>query len=85
MLVGRGREQARLGQLVDAARTGVGGALVVLGEPGSGKSVLLDDLATTATTGAEEVTVLRTQGIEQRTLAPRPTSARTPALVATSW
>lgn len=60
MLVGRTREQARLAQLLEAARSGSGGALVLLGEPGSGKSVLLDDMLA----AAEGVTVLRTQGIE---------------------
>jgi DNA-binding CsgD family transcriptional regulator len=60
VLVGRGRERARLAQLLEAARSGSGSALVLLGEPGSGKSVLLEDLLA----AAEGVTVLRTQGIE---------------------
>ena len=60
MLVGRGSEQARLARLLEAARSGSGGALVLVGEPGSGKSALLEDLLA----GAEGMTVLRTQGIE---------------------
>jgi len=65
VLVGRASEQARLAQLVEAARSGSGGALVVVGEPGSGKSVLLDDLLLDDLLGeADGVTVLRTQGIE---------------------
>ena len=60
MLVGREMEQARLAQLLEAARSGSGGALVLVGEPGSGKSVLLEDLLA----AADGVTVLRTQGIE---------------------
>ncbi|MGI5239392.1 ATP-binding protein [Dactylosporangium sp. CA-139066] len=40
-LVGRAREIRRLGALVDEARQGRGGVLVVRGEPGIGKSALL--------------------------------------------
>jgi DNA-binding CsgD family transcriptional regulator len=54
------RERARLEQLRDDARSGAGGALVVLGEPGAGKSVLLEHLLGET----EDMTVLRTQGIE---------------------
>lgn len=57
---GRERERARIAELVEGARAGNGGALVVRGEPGVGKSVLLADAAG-ATDGAR---VLRTQGIE---------------------
>ena len=60
MLHGRGREQALAAQLLGAARDGAGGAIVVLGDPGTGKSVLLAD----AVAAAGEMTVLRTQGIE---------------------
>ncbi|MFD9948341.1 ATP-binding protein [Nonomuraea sp. NPDC059023] len=41
MVLGRDAEMARLTALLDAARQGRGGALVVKGEPGIGKSVLL--------------------------------------------
>ena len=42
-LLGRERERAALDRLVEAARDGYGGALVVHGEPGVGKTALLDD------------------------------------------
>ena len=41
MLVGRSSETARIDGLLTAVRGGTGGALVVLGEPGIGKSALL--------------------------------------------
>ncbi|HET7304323.1 MAG TPA: LuxR family transcriptional regulator [Segeticoccus sp.] len=69
MLHGRGRERARLHELVDAGREGRGGALLVHGEPGTGKSVLLEDLARRLS----GVTVLRTQGVESE--APLPFAA----------
>ncbi|HET8598875.1 MAG TPA: AAA family ATPase [Segeticoccus sp.] len=69
MLHGRGAERARLHELVDAARKGHGRALVVHGEAGTGKSVLLEDVAS----GLAGVTVLHTQGIESE--APLPFAA----------
>lgn len=60
VLHGREAEQARLVELLDAARSGAGGSVVVLGDPGVGKSALLDDLVV----GAAGMTVMRTQGIE---------------------
>ena len=61
MLVGRRAERAALQALVEGAVRGQGGALLVTGEPGMGKTVLLDDLAA-RTQG--EVTVLRASGSE---------------------
>ena len=60
VLVGRESERALLGALVEKARHGTAGSLVVRGEPGVGKSALLDELAI----HAGEATVLRTQGLE---------------------
>jgi DNA-binding CsgD family transcriptional regulator len=60
VLQGRDVEQARIVGLLDAARSGAGGALVVRGQPGVGKSTLIADAAARA----EGMTVLRTQGIE---------------------
>lgn len=59
-LHGRARELARIAALLDAARSGTGGAVVLLGDPGTGKSVLL--AATVAS--CPDLLVLRTQGIE---------------------
>src|ERR1700730_16704261 len=59
-LLGRQREREVLGRLLDAARGGDGGVLVVHGEPGVGKTALLD---WTVEEG-REVRVLRTVGVE---------------------
>ncbi|WP_280361574.1 AAA family ATPase [Nocardia wallacei] len=48
-LHGRDRERAALAALIDRARAGEGGAAVVSGEPGIGKSALLSDAADNAT------------------------------------
>ena len=61
MLHGRVTEQARTAQLLDAARSGHGGALVVLGDPGTGKTALLTDVLDAA---SQDMRVLQTQGIE---------------------
>ena len=60
MLVGRRAERAALQALVDGAVRGRGGALLVTGEPGMGKTVLLDDLTADRT----DVTMLRASGRE---------------------
>src|SRR5438309_7677797 len=62
MLHGREAEQARLLAVVDGARGGEAGALLIHGEPGVGKTALLDDLVTGA--AAAGVQVLATQGAE---------------------
>jgi DNA-binding CsgD family transcriptional regulator len=59
-LLGRERERAALDGLVKAARDGSGGALVVHGEPGVGKTALLDDAVERATT----LRILRSAGVE---------------------
>jgi predicted ATPase len=59
-LQGRETEQKEIGTLLEGARAGVGGALVLLGEPGSGKSSLLSDTAQRAA----GIRVLRTTGLE---------------------
>ncbi|WP_041369665.1 helix-turn-helix transcriptional regulator [Nakamurella multipartita] len=58
MLVGREPERQLLGALVEGARRGLAGTLVVRGEPGVGKSALLEELVAGA-----DATVLRTQGV----------------------
>ena len=42
-LHGRDREQAAIGALLPDAQAGAGGALVLFGDPGVGKSILLAD------------------------------------------
>ncbi len=58
-LLGREREREVLGRLLDAARGGDGGVLVVHGEPGVGKTALLD-----WTVAEGQLRVLRTGGVE---------------------
>jgi DNA-binding CsgD family transcriptional regulator len=60
VLVGRDTERAAIAALLDAARAGNGGALVVRGVAGSGKSTLLADVLA----NAGDMTVLRTSGVE---------------------
>jgi hypothetical protein len=60
MLLGRQAEQATIDRLVQRARTGQGGGLVLRGEPGIGKSALLAH----AGQRAEEMRVLRSDGVE---------------------
>ena len=60
MLIGRETEMAGLGRLLDAARTGTSGAVVLRGEAGIGKTALLEHAAASA----GDFTVLRATGIE---------------------
>jgi len=60
MLVGRSVERARIDALLDSARAGRSGALVVRGEPGIGKSALL----AYAEQQADGMRVLRARGVE---------------------
>jgi DNA-binding CsgD family transcriptional regulator len=60
VLAGRDSERAQIADLLDAARVGKGGALVVHGVAGAGKSTLLADAAESA----EDMRVLRTSGVE---------------------
>ncbi|NRQ33386.1 AAA family ATPase [Nonomuraea sp. NN258] len=59
MLHGRGKEQAELDRLLDRARAGASGALLMSGEPGIGKSALVDYAAGQA----PPLTVLRVSGV----------------------
>jgi len=60
VLLGRDAEREQIGRLLATARLGVSGTLVVTGEPGVGKSALLDD----ALSGQDEMRVLRATGLE---------------------
>ncbi|HYH32578.1 MAG TPA: AAA family ATPase [Pseudonocardia sp.] len=66
MLRGRRAEQERIGALLDAARDGISGALVVRGEPGIGKTALLGHAAERA----HGMRVLRGAGIESEAELP---------------
>jgi DNA-binding CsgD family transcriptional regulator len=70
VLHGRDAERARLAALLTDARAGHAGTLLLHGEPGVGKSALLDDLVATA---GDDVRVLRAQGVESE--APLPFAA----------
>jgi hypothetical protein len=58
--LGRDAEVAALAALLEAAREGRGGALVVRGDPGVGKSLLLATVAD----GADDVTLLSATGVQ---------------------
>ncbi len=60
-LIGRGSERGVLDRLLEAVRAGNGRALVVCGEPGVGKTALLDHLAAQA---APDCRVVRTAGVQ---------------------
>jgi predicted ATPase len=60
-LHGRGTEQATIAGLLASARSGAGASLALVGEPGAGKSALLED---TARQAAPVMTVVTTSGIE---------------------
>jgi DNA-binding NarL/FixJ family response regulator len=66
MLHGRSAEVARIDDLLAAARAGHSGALVVRGEPGVGKTALLDYAAG----AADGMRVLRGTGIESEAELP---------------
>jgi DNA-binding CsgD family transcriptional regulator/tetratricopeptide (TPR) repeat protein len=69
VLLGRAEELTLLADMVEDARHGSAGSVVVRGEPGIGKTALLDELVD----GCEDATVLRTQGLEVE--APLPFAA----------
>src|SRR5829696_7454181 len=60
MLYGRDVERSDINALLDGARQARGGVLVLRGNPGAGKSVLLED----AVTAAAGMRVLRATGVE---------------------
>ncbi|RBQ16698.1 helix-turn-helix transcriptional regulator [Spongiactinospora rosea] len=66
MLYGRTAQQAELGKLLDAARAGRSGVVVLRGEAGIGKTALLDWAAGTAS----GMRVLRVQGVEAESELP---------------
>ncbi len=66
MLLGRDAERARISALLDAARASRSGALVVKGEPGIGKTALLEDARKQAT----DMRVLTARGVETESNLP---------------
>jgi DNA-binding CsgD family transcriptional regulator len=66
MLYGREPERSRVGELLDGARQSRSGALVITGEPGVGKSALLED----ACEQAGDMHVLRGSGVESEAHLP---------------
>jgi DNA-binding CsgD family transcriptional regulator len=60
VLVGRGNEQGRIDALLDAARGGMSAALVLVGEPGIGKTALLEH----ASASAAGFRLLRARGVQ---------------------
>lgn len=65
-ILGRTGELDRLGALLSNARNGVGSALVVIGDPGIGKTALLD----AALDGARGIRVVRSDGYEAESAMP---------------
>ncbi|HVU78839.1 MAG TPA: AAA family ATPase [Gaiellaceae bacterium] len=66
MLLGRREEQRALARLLTAARASRSRVLALVGEPGIGKSALLDDLAASA----GGMRILRARGIESEAAIP---------------
>ena len=66
MLLGRGPETTRLDELISEAAGGRGGALVLEGEPGVGKTALLEDAAGRAS----RLGVLRVAGVQSELALP---------------
>ena len=62
LMIGREMERAALRAALEAARRGRGQAMIILGEPGVGKSMLLEDLAATAISAG--AIVLRGRAVE---------------------
>ncbi|MBX9245621.1 AAA family ATPase, partial [Actinotalea ferrariae] len=63
MVVARDAERDAVARVIESARRGDGGSLVLVGEPGAGKSVLLADAVATAR-DVHDLRVLRVRGVE---------------------
>ena len=68
MLVGRDHERAAIETILDGARSGTSGTLALVGEPGIGKTVLLEHAAEQA--AGSSMRLLRARGIESEAEVP---------------
>ncbi|NRQ38305.1 AAA family ATPase [Nonomuraea sp. NN258] len=84
MLHGREQEQAHLSRLLGEAAAGRGGALVVLGEPGGGKSALLAWAAVAAAAGVAPAASMAAASMAAAAPAVTAASAATGASAATA-
>jgi len=66
MLLGRDHERQEIGQVLAQARSGTSAALALVGEPGIGKTALLDDAASQA----DGMRLLRARGVESEAQIP---------------
>ncbi|HET6628002.1 MAG TPA: ATP-binding protein, partial [Nocardioidaceae bacterium] len=66
MLVGRESERRAITELLAGARVGDSGVLVLTGEPGIGKTAMLEEAATLV----ENMRVLRARGLESEQSVP---------------
>src|SRR5256885_4854053 len=66
VLVAREEERRRIEALLDGARKGMNGALVLVGEPGIGKTALLEHAAA----GADGFQILRARGVQSEAELP---------------
>ncbi|MGE0029354.1 MAG: AAA family ATPase, partial [Thermoleophilia bacterium] len=66
MLVGRDAERATIGDLLEEARAGRSSALVLRGDPGVGKTALLEETAGRA----DDMHLLRARGVESESDLP---------------
>jgi tetratricopeptide (TPR) repeat protein len=66
VLFGRDQERTQIGALLEAARASRSGALIIRGEPGIGKSALLED----AREHADDMTVLTARGVQSESELP---------------
>ena len=66
ILLGRDRERREIERVLDGARSGTSGCVALVGEPGIGKTALLDHAADEAS----DMRVLRARGIEAEAQVP---------------
>jgi DNA-binding CsgD family transcriptional regulator len=70
MLVGRERERGEVERVLERARSGESATLALVGEPGIGKSTLLDHAAAVCMSARPPVQLLRARGVESEAQIP---------------